>query len=227
MQVIPAVNAFSFQEAQKQVSIIKSFLPKGRWVHFDVSDGKFTKAKNWHNLSKLPYLKLGDYNLEIHLMVQKPLIKAVAWLKKLKSIKPTVVNKKRKIRIIIPFEFIAKSGVKNLEEIRKKHKEIEIALSVPYEVKKVKLIPYLVDFKYFQVLAVPPGRSKQQFRKTALKVISFLEQKAPNAKIEVDGGINPSTAGLAKQAGADVVVSASYILNSNNPQDAYKALSNV
>ena len=34
---------------------------------------------------------------------------------------------------------------------------------------------------------------------------------APDAKIEVDGGITPETARLAKIAGANMVASASYI----------------
>ena len=50
--------------------------------------------------------------------------------------------------------------------------------------------------------------------------LKFLEEKAPHAKIEVDGGINPQTAKLCKEAGANLFVSASYILGSNNPKRA-------
>ena len=80
---------------------------------------------------------------------------------------------------------------------------------------------------YFQVLAVDPGRAGQGFQPVVLEKIKLLRQKAPNAKIEVDGGINLKTAALVKGAGADIVVSASYILNSDNPAERYRQLQSL
>ncbi len=45
--------------------------------------------------------------------------------------------------------------------------------------------------------------------------------------IEVDGGINLETARLAKKAGADIIVSASYIFKSSKPQKIYEELSKI
>ena len=49
----------------------------------------------------------------------------------------------------------------------------------------------------------------------------------PSAIIEVDGGINLETAKLVKDAGADIVVSASYIFESLNPKEMYNKLANI
>ena len=45
----------------------------------------------------------------------------------------------------------------------------------------------------------------------------FLRRKVPDAIIEVDGGIAAATARRAKAAGADIVVSGSYIFGSADP----------
>ena len=45
MQIIPAINAFNFEEAKKQAQVIKSFLSKGEWIHLDISDGIFASIK--------------------------------------------------------------------------------------------------------------------------------------------------------------------------------------
>ena len=49
----------------------------------------------------------------------------------------------------------------------------------------------------------------------------------PHAIIEVDGGITPETAKWAKDAGADIVVSASYIFGSKDPEGAYEELKKI
>ncbi|MCY0852352.1 MAG: ribulose-phosphate 3-epimerase, partial [Thermoplasma acidophilum] len=43
----------------------------------------------------------------------------------------------------------------------------------------------------------------------------FIKKNGLKTKIEVDGGINDNTARIVKNAGADIVVSASYIFGGN------------
>ena len=74
------------------------------------------------------------------------------------------------------------------------------------------------------ILAVEPGISGQEFQDNQLEKIRVLREKIPNAKIEVDGGINIRNAFDIKQAGADILVSSSYIWNSGNPKEAYELL---
>jgi len=97
---------------------------------------------------------------------------------------------------------------------------LAIAPSTPVDL----LLPHTNSFRYFQILAVSPGPAGQKFKMEILEKIRFLRQMAPDAKIEVDGGITPETARLAKIAGADIVASASYIFGSKNPKQAYEEL---
>jgi ribulose-phosphate 3-epimerase len=77
------------------------------------------------------------------------------------------------------------------------------------------------------VLAVLPGAAGQKFLSEDLEKIMVLRQASPSAIIEVDGGMNPETARLVKTAGADTIVSASYIFGSGDPKKAYEELRKI
>jgi ribulose-phosphate 3-epimerase len=87
--------------------------------------------------------------------------------------------------------------------------------------------PYLRDISRFQVLCVTPGLAGQKFLPLALEKVKWLKYALPDAIIEVDGGITPETAKWAKDAGADSVVSASYIFDNKDPEKAYEELKKI
>jgi len=70
------------------------------------------------------------------------------------------------------------------------------------------------------LMTVPMGRGGQKYADEGTKKISYFSQRYPNMFIEVDGGINPLTAQIAKNAGAKGVVVGSFITRSNNPTEA-------
>ena len=65
------------------------------------------------------------------------------------------------------------------------------------------------------MITVRSGFSGQEFDMQMLDKIKWLREKRPNLDIEVDGGINLETAKAAKEAGANILVSTSYIFNGN------------
>ncbi len=78
-----------------------------------------------------------------------------------------------------------------------------------------------------QFLAVTPGFSGQKFQENVLEKIRTLRARDPRVIIEVDGGITLDVARRVKEAGANVLVSSSYIWNSSNPKEAFRALQEV
>ena len=52
----------------------------------------------------------------------------------------------------------------------------------------------------------------------------YIDENNIDIDIEVDGGINEDTAKLVVNAGADILVSGSYILNSDDPKIAINRL---
>jgi ribulose-phosphate 3-epimerase len=206
--VIPTINCADFGCAKERIKEITSF---SSWVHIDVADGKFTKNVTWANPNE-PILIKSKLKIEAHLMVENPEDLIEPWL---------AAGAKR---IIVHLETI-----KNIDVILKlcaKYKaDAVLSLDSWFNIQDVE--PYLGKFNHFQVLAVEPGLAGQNFDKEAINKIKFLRQKMPNATIEIDGGINPDTAKLAKEAGADIFAAASYIFSCENPKAAFKTLNSI
>lgn len=210
MQVIPSINVSNFEEVEELVNKAKKFLPRTTgWLHFDIGDGAFSSIRTWDNVVEFKKLKLGLLKSEVHLMVEDPEVVAKSWLE-------AGAN-----RLILHLE-----EVRNLEivlDLCQQYKA-DLMLAINPETIVENLLPYLDEIKYFQILGVTPGKAGQEFQKGVLEKIEFLREQAPSVKIEVDGGVDLETAKLIKVAGADTIVSATYVFNNINPKEAYNQL---
>ena len=176
-----------------------------------MSDGKFGRGKNWGNPEEFASLNV-RLNTEVHLMVENPESSAVSWLK---------VGARR---LIIPTQTVG-----NMNTLAKEARKFraEVAPSFDLSVSIAEAEKYLEDFEYIQILAVEPGLGGKEFDPEALERIIFLRGKSRGVKIEVDGGINPETAVRVLEAGADILVSGSYIFGSPDPSLSYKELESL
>lgn len=87
----------------------------------------------------------------------------------------------------------------------------------------------LENFDFILVMSVEPGFSGQKFMEVALpkiELLSNLKSKLglKEKLIEVDGGVNGETAQLCMNAGADILVSASFIFEKKTDEERKKAL---
>lgn len=214
MQVIPAINETNFSGVQEKIKKAEEFLPQDGWVHIDIADGTFTAAATWNSPDELVGVKT-NLNIELHLMVENPEAVLPDWLRALKA----ATNGKR--RIIVHFEAMREPAF-ILDECAKNGAEAGLAFNPTTSPELVSI--YLRSFNFVQVLAVPPGPSGQMFDPRVESKIKFLRSKSTNVIIEVDGGIKPDTARISKDAGADIVVSSSYIFGNPSPRAAYQEL---
>ena len=74
------------------------------------------------------------------------------------------------------------------------------------------------------VLAVAPGRGGQSFDPVALPKLRALRARYPALRLQVDGGMDASTAADAVEAGADVLVAGSHIFRAGDAAEAVAAL---
>ena len=78
------------------------------------------------------------------------------------------------------------------------------------------------------VMTVEPGYGGQGFISETLEKISalrrFCDENGYDIHIEVDGGIDANTAKLVKNAGADVLVSGTYLFKAENAEEAVESL---
>jgi transketolase len=210
MEVIPVINCPDVRCAREKIEVAKTFLPHGHFLHLDVTDGAFTFHKTWNNPTEWANLR-APFKLEVHLMVEKPLREIEAWLAAGAT------------RFIVHVETINENSLKEILT-KCRRRGAEVMLSSRPETPTKKLEPYLKHFSAFQVLSVHPGPASQHFLPLTLEKIKWLRRKMPDAIIEVDGGITPQTAKRAARAGADRLVSASYIFKNSNPAEAYASL---
>jgi len=212
MHIIPAINCPDLDCAIEKVRIAEKFFPFGDgWVHLDVADARFTPNRTWGDPSGWRKLQT-SLNLEVHLMVEDPEIRVEEW-----------------------FQAGAKRVIVHVETLREEElayalanqygAEAMLAISPETPVESLKL--YFEKFSAFQVLAVHPGLAGQKFLPLVLDKVRFLREYYHTATIEVDGGIDLETARGAREAGADIIVSASYIFNAANPAQAYAMLSSI
>ncbi len=207
MEVLPVINCPNLRCVRERVDAAKAFLENGTFFHLDVADGAFTRHKTWASPTEWANLR-APFNLEVHLMVERPETYIDRWL---------AVGARR---FIMHVETIKEKTFNAIREKCVAHgAEVMLALNPETSVKKLE--PYFGKIARFQVLAVYPGPAGQKFLPLTLAKVRFLRRKMPHAIIEVDGGIVPQTARRAKAAGADVVVSGNYIFGNDDPAAAY------
>lgn len=122
-------------------------------------------------------------------------------------------------RIIVHLE-ACKQAHRTLQSIRELGVEAGIALNPGTPLSLIEELLDLADV--VQIMTVNPGFGGQKFIMSQLRKIRYLRMilrdRGQDKLIAVDGGINPMTAPLAAEAGANILVAGSSI---------YKATSSV
>ncbi len=172
-------------------------------IHIDVMDGHFVPnitigheiVKSIKPFSKLP--------LDIHLMVDAP-----------ENQIKNFVDSGADIITIHP------ETTKHVDRIISYIKSCGIKAGIALlPTSSIEIIDYLIDkIDLILIMTVNPGFSGQVFINSQLNKIKLVAKKIDHYNIElsVDGGINFDTAQYAIRAGADVLVSSSYIYKSEN-----------
>ena len=85
--------------------------------------------------------------------------------------------------------------------------------------------PFLRAFDLHLVMSVHPGFSGQAFLPAVLTKTRWLRERlGTEARVEMDGGIGPATAGACAEAGCDVLVSASALFGAPDLEKAARAM---
>lgn len=185
---------------------------KADYIHFDVMDGKFVKNKNLPLKELLELIFLSNKKNDVHLMVQDP----GKYIEKLALYD-------------VEYLTIHKEIPNYLELINKiKSYGIKAGIAVNPDTKIEDIFPLLDKINLVLIMGVTPGLSGQEFiLETENKINKLKEEirkKNLKVKISVDGGIKEEI--LPKVVNADIIVSASYVLNDFNNISRIKNISN-
>ena len=110
-----------------------------------------------------------------------------------------------------------KDTSKTIELIQKENKKVGISLKPKSSIDLIK--DHLSEIDLVLIMSVEPGFGGQKFMPEVLEKTKQLKEiiksKGFNVDIEIDGGINFENCSLAKQAGANILVSGSTIFKEN------------
>tara|TARA_Y100001958_G_C21126641_1_gene469189 strand:- start:351 stop:1013 length:663 start_codon:yes stop_codon:yes gene_type:complete len=106
---------------------------------------------------------------------------------------------------------------KTIKLIKKENKKVGISLKPNSKIELVE--KHLTEIDLVLIMSVEPGFGGQKFMPDVLKktkrLKEILEKRNLRVDIEIDGGINFENCALAKEAGANILVSGSTIFNEN------------
>lgn len=188
------------------------------YFHIDVMDGEFVKNNTIDQmLEYCEYLSsISTIPLDVHLMV--------------KDVKSYITSFSVFEPNIITFHLEA---AKNKQEVMEwitliKENHCRVGISIKPDTALQELYEYLPYIHLILVMTVEPGEGGQKLIESTISKIEnlkkYIEENALETQIEVDGGIQLKNAEVLKQAGADILVSGSGILNSENYEKTVKEL---
>ena len=183
------------------------------YIHLDIMDGKYVSNKTLPFSEMKNIYKFTDKRLDVHLMVESP----SKYIKDYASLNTEYIS----IHLDTKEDLLA-----NLKLIKSYGIKAGVAINPDEEVSL--LIPYLPYIDLILVMGVNPGMGGQKFiSKTIdkLKELKVLRKEYPNFKfkVSVDGGVNDVVASKVINY-TDIIVSGSYVLNSNDYQKQINSL---
>jgi ribulose-phosphate 3-epimerase len=208
IQVAASVLSADFSRLAEEIALLEAT----DIIHLDLMDGHYVPNLSFGYPLVSCIRKLSSKPLDAHLMVTNP----DAYIETLAEIgiqwlsfhQETVYHSHRLV------QQIKSLGIK-----------AGIALNPATPVSTLENI--LPELDFVLVMSVNPGYSAQKFiPQTISKVqqINALKRQYPNLLIEVDGGVNGDNCRELIQAGADILVSASYIFGSQDYSRAINSL---
>jgi ribulose-phosphate 3-epimerase len=203
--VIPAIIAKNQDELNSRIDLVKNYV---KIIQLDFMDGIFVPNRSIDFNFELPDV---DCCYEAHLMVKNPL----KWI---------VKNHSKVDTILTHYETLI-NPQKVIDNVRNEGKKIGFVINPETSIDEI--IDYLDQLDQVLIMTVDPGFYGSPFLPEVVKKISELREIAPFLNIEVDGGITNKTIEIVDEAGANMFVSGSYIVQSDNVEKSIQSLKKI
>lgn len=204
--IAPSILSADFSKLGQEIKDVEK--AGSNWIHVDVMDGHFVPnitigpvvVKSIRPVTKLP--------LDVHLMVEDP--------------KKYVESFANAGSDIITFHVESEEDPKDvIRLIRYFKKKVGVSIRPKTDIGSVSTILPMVDMVL--IMTVEPGFAGQEFILDCLPKIEEL-RKIFRKDIQVDGGINESTALEVISKGANVIVAGTSIFGTKDYAQAIKKL---
>ncbi len=188
------------------------------YFHIDVMDGNFVEKNNLELMKDYATTisHISNIPMDVHLMVEN--VEEV--MDEYIDLGPD--------RITFHIEAIKDNErvLSIIKELRENGIKVGVAISPDTDIEKIK--PFLEKVNMVLVMTVVPGKGGQTLIPETIEKIrnlrKYADENSIDIDIEADGGINAETAEKVRDAGADILVSGAYIVNSEEQRNAVNLL---
>ena len=218
---IVSVSALSadFLRLEEDIKDIES-IPGVRMHHMDIMDGHFVNNLSFGFPVLKAVKKIATLPLDVHLMIET---------------EPSYIFRFAEAGAdLLSFHVEAYPDCSTiLENLKDRFSGIKLGLSFNPETPIASIEPWLEKLDFVNLMSVHPGFGGQAFIPESIQKVrdlkTLLEKKGVDNKvlIEVDGGVNGDNAVDLIQAGANILVSGSYIYKKSTTSERKKAVESL
>lgn len=206
-KVAPSILSADFVNLERDIHFIEEC--GADYVHVDVMDGIFVPNITIGIPVVAAIRKITKLPLDVHLMIDRPLRYVDRFCDAGAD--------------ILTIHAEADTEENNREALRRiREKGVRAAVSIKPGTPAEAIDPYMDMMDLILVMTVEPGFGGQKFMEDMMPKVRALRKiidvRCPGVELEVDGGVNPETAKICTQSGANVLVAGSAVFGAKDPE---------
>ena len=209
--VSPSLLAADFLNLKDEIEMINN--SQADWLHMDIMDGVFVPNISFGFPVLEAVSKVCKKPLDVHFMIVHP----EQYIEQTAKLGAMTMN--------VHYETCTHLH-RTIQQIHAAGMKAGVTLNPSTPVSMLEDIIYDVDMVL--LMSVNPGFGGQKFIENTIRKVKRLRKMIDDAGthtlIEIDGGVQGETAPRLVKAGADVLVSGSYVFKSADPHATIEAL---